>query len=98
MSYEDQALPSLCFTVNFKVRFTDFSTNYPMLLTTETNSFQCHGLGPAYGADRGRISAYLYTVSEKGPHGRGIYGNAEEGWVKSVPLVSFSYLYIYKSI
>jgi hypothetical protein len=43
-----------------------------MCLTTENNALQCHGLGPVYGSQRGKMQFYIYTTSGKGPHGRGI--------------------------
>jgi hypothetical protein len=61
-----------------------------MLATTEHNSFLCHGLGPTYKEDCGRVGVYLYTKSGVGPHGRGITGSLGmargQGWVRSVPL------------
>jgi hypothetical protein len=79
------------FAIRFRVRFDDFNNNYPMLVRSATNALQCHGLGPAYGSDQGRICLYIGTVSHIGPHGRGINGTpggASEngGWVRSVPL------------
>lgn len=79
------------FAVSFRVLFHDFNNNYPMCLTTETNALQCHGLGPAYGEDQGRLCFYIYTSSRKGPHGRGIRGTRSgqsnnQGWVKSIRL------------
>jgi hypothetical protein len=79
------------FAFTFRVKFDDFHNDYPMLVTTENNTLQCHGLGPAYHGDRGRIGLYIYTKSGKGQHGRGIEGtrsgsSLNQGWVKSVPL------------
>ena len=83
-------LNCMAFAISFRVRFDNFDNNYPMCVTTEHNALQCHGLGPAYGDDRGRICVYLATQSGKGPHGRGILGtegrSKGEGWVRSVPL------------
>lgn len=81
-------LPVDEFTIRFRVIFQDFANDYPMLVKTENDSLQCHGLGPAYGEDQGRIGVYIATHSGKGPHGRGIngtpYGRSHnEGWVKS---------------
>ena len=42
-----------------------------MIASSENNSFQFHGLGPAYHGDRGKLGFYLYTTTGKGPHGRG---------------------------
>lgn len=84
-------LPCDSFVVTFRVHFDDFSNNYPMCFTTENGSIQCHGCGPTYGRDQGRICLYIYTKSGSGPHGRGISGTIggashNEGWVKSVPI------------
>jgi len=78
-------LPCDTFIISFRVRFDNFSNNYPMCVTTETNAMQCHGLGPAYGSRRGRLTVYLHTVSGLGPHGRGIQG--DDGCLISGPLV-----------
>jgi len=42
-----------------------------MIATTETNAFQFHGLGPAYGADQGKVVFYLQTTANVGSNGRG---------------------------
>lgn len=80
----DAQLPCDEFKFCFNVRFDDFDNDYPMCVTTETNALQCHGLGPVYGHNRGRMTVYLYTKSGKGPHGRGI--NGDDGCVISAPL------------
>eukprot|EP00037_Helgoeca_nana_P021558 m.217506 g.217506 ORF g.217506 m.217506 type:complete len:263 (-) comp25690_c0_seq3:5102-5890(-) len=86
---KNTAEPLLCdaFAMTFRVKFTHFKNDFPMLVTSENGALQCHGFGPAYGGDRGRIGLYIYTKTRKGPHGRGITGTASgEGWIKSVPL------------
>merc|ERR1712107_705705 len=59
------------FTLRCSVYFSDFNNHYPMIASSENNSFQFHGLGPAYHRDRGKLGFYLYTTTGKGPHGRG---------------------------
>eukprot|EP00035_Acanthoeca_spectabilis_P030582 m.9987 g.9987 ORF g.9987 m.9987 type:complete len:238 (+) comp4257_c0_seq1:1677-2390(+) len=88
-----EALSCQSFALSFRVKFDNFDTNYPMLVTTENGALVCHGLGPAYGSDRGRIGVYLYTKSGVGPHGRGIQGTPagrshNEGWVRSSPVAA----------
>jgi hypothetical protein len=80
------SLPGDAFVVSFRVRFDDFNNNYPMCLSSQHNSLQCHGWGPAYGSNRNRIGFYIYTISGKGPHGRGITGISSQGEVRSSPL------------
>lgn len=70
------------FSFRFRVYFHDFNNPYPMCVTTETDALECHGLGSPYGADQGCIAVYLYTASRVGPHGRGITGYQNQGWVK----------------
>jgi hypothetical protein len=80
-------LKSFKFTV--RVKFNDFANNYPMVVLSENRAFQLHGLGPAYGANRGRVSFYLQTANNTGPHGRGVPGagpGAGEGWVSTPKL------------
>lgn len=73
----------IVFTISFRVKFYDFNNDYPMCITSEMDAFECHGLGPAYGANQGYMGLYLYTSSGVGPYGRGIQGFDNGGWLKS---------------
>jgi hypothetical protein len=42
-----------------------------MIATTDTDAFEFHGLGPAYGADQGKVAFYFYTKDNIGSYGRG---------------------------
>jgi hypothetical protein len=72
------------FRLTFDVYFTSFDhENYPMAITSTTDAFEIHGLGPVYGQDKGHLSAYIYTTEHLGPHGRGITGHMNQGWLRS---------------
>lgn len=83
MSVTSHVLGQNAFTFSFHVKFDHFRNNYPTCVATETDALECHGLGPVYGSDQGYLSVYLYTTSCRGPHGRGITGYKNQGWVKS---------------
>jgi len=72
------------FYISCWVKYNNFNNNYPQIATSATNAFQLHGLGPVYGGNRGRLTFYLQTPDNVGPHGRGISGingGEGEGWV-----------------
>jgi hypothetical protein len=51
-----------CFSLAFRCRFVSFDSDYPLCVSTANGAFQCHGLGPAYGASRrGKMTFYVYT-------------------------------------
>ena len=66
------------YVLSCDVMFNSFRTNYPRILYDTTNSFQLHGMGPAYGSDRGKITFYVNETGS-GPHGRGIRGYNHSG-------------------
>lgn len=76
------------FTISFRVKFYDFNNDYPTCVTTETDAFECHGLGPVYGSDQGYLTFYIYTNSGVGPYGRGIKGYHNQGCLKSAKRLS----------
>jgi len=59
------------FRISCYVKFSNFNANYPIIATTDTGAFQLHGLGPAYGGDRGKVVFYLQTPGSVGSNGRG---------------------------
>eukprot|EP00466_Bigelowiella_natans_P002383 jgi/Bigna1/82811/fgenesh1_pg.97_\ len=60
------------FTLELEVKFTDFNNNYPMIVSTESgnNVIFFHGMGPAYGANKGRVGFYYISAGNVGGHGR----------------------------
>jgi len=70
------------FHIVAKVKFNSMNANYPNILFGHDGSSMCftsHGLGPAYGAKKGKACFYLQTTTNLGPHGRGIDYNG--GWL-----------------
>jgi len=71
--------PGLAFVANsdaFKfeveVKFNKWDgENYPYVFRSSTGAFTFHGMGPAYGANKGKLAAYLITKKGVGGHGRG---------------------------
>jgi hypothetical protein len=81
------AFNGLEFTMSCEVKFNDMNNDYPYVLVSSTNAFQMHGLGPAYGGNRGRMTFYLHTTPEFGPGGRG-FSNGNGGSTLLSPWLS----------
>jgi len=72
-------LPTVAFTTNgdiFKftvdVKFNKWDgENYPHVFKSSAGAFQFHGMGPAYGGNKGKLAFYMITKTNVGAHGRG---------------------------
>lgn len=72
------------FRIVAKVKFNNMNQNYPTLFEGKGDSgmaFVSHGLGGAYGSQKGLSCFYLQTTTNLGPHGRGI--DYSGGWLPS---------------
>lgn len=74
-SYIKLDIPSSTFAGNYSisywVAFNDFNRNYPTIIWGEGNYITSHGLGDAYGGDKGKITFYHdANTSDKNPYVR----------------------------
>jgi len=74
------------FTVSFKVKFMSFRRNDQFLVSTDEHAFLIQGLGAKYGANSGKISAWMKTDSGLGPEGHGVNGSDNTGRLLSQKL------------
>jgi hypothetical protein len=60
------------FKFRVSVRFNSWNgENYPFIVRSGAGAFAFHGMGPAYGGNKGKVGFYIHTVSNVGAHGRG---------------------------